>query len=108
MIRTWLGLVPADRRDKVITYAVLAFLSVVVRAVGAVLLVPLVGALFSDSPQRALAWLGWLSAATVTGWVIDSLVARIGFDLGFAVLDHSQHDVADRLPQVRLDWFTAE
>lgn len=107
MIRTWLGLVPADRRDKVITYAVLAFLSVVVRAVGAVLLVPLVGALFSDSPQRALAWLGWLSAATVTGWVIDTLVARIGFDLGFAVLDHSQHDVADRLPQVRLDWFTA-
>ena len=90
-----------------ITYAVLAFVSVVVRAVGAVLLVPLVGALFSDSPQRALAWLGWLSAATVTGWVIDSLVARIGFDLGFAVLDHSQHDVADRLPQVRLDWFTA-
>ena len=108
MIRTWLGLVPADRRGKVITYAVLAFLSVVVRAVGAVLLVPLVGALFSDSPQRALAWLGWLSAATVTGWVIDTLVARIGFDLGFAVLDHSQHDVADRLPQVRLDWFTAD
>jgi len=108
MIRTWLGLVPADRRGKVITYAILAFLSVVVRAVGAVLLVPLVGALFSDSPQRGLAWLGWLSAATVTGWVIDTLVARIGFDLGFAVLDHSQHDVADRLPQVRLDWFTAD
>ena len=37
MIRTWLGLVPADRRGKVITYAVLAFLSVAVRAVGAVL-----------------------------------------------------------------------
>jgi ATP-binding cassette, subfamily B, bacterial IrtB/YbtQ len=108
MIRTWLGLVPTDRRGKVITYAVLAFLSVAVRAVGAVLLVPLVGALFSDSPQRGLTWLGWLSAATVTGWVIDTLVARIGFDLGFAVLDHSQHDVADRLPQVRLDWFTAD
>ncbi len=24
------------------------------------------------------------------------------------MLDHSQHDVADRLPGVRLDWFTAE
>jgi ATP-binding cassette subfamily B protein IrtB len=108
MIRTWIGLVPADRRAKVTVYAVLAFVSVVVRAVGAVLLVPLVGALFSDTPQRALAWLGWLTVATVSGWIIDAVIARIGFDLGFAVLDHSQHDVADRLPGVRLDWFTAD
>ncbi|OBH52594.1 ABC transporter ATP-binding protein [Mycobacterium sp. E2479] len=108
MIRTWLSLVPADRRNRVVTYTVLALISVVVRAVASVLLVPLVGALFSDDPGRALVWLGWLTAATVTGWVIDTATARIGFDLGFAVLDHSQHDVADRLPGVKLDWFTAE
>ena len=108
MIRTWMSLVPKDRRAKVIAYALLAVLSVVVRAVGTVLLVPLVGALFSDTPHRALAWLGWLTAATVAGWLIDTVTARIGFDLGFAVLDHTQHDVADRLPNVRLDWFTAE
>ncbi|HEV7582446.1 MAG TPA: ABC transporter ATP-binding protein [Mycobacterium sp.] len=108
MIRTWISLVPADRRAKVTAYAVLAFVSVVVRAVGAVLLVPLVGALFSDAPQRALAWLGWLTVATVSGWIVDAVIARIGFDLGFAVLDHSQHDMADRLPGVRLDWFTAD
>jgi ATP-binding cassette, subfamily B, bacterial IrtB/YbtQ len=108
MIRTWIRLVPADRRGKVVAYTVLALVSVVVRAVATVLLVPLVGALFSDTPQRALAWLGWLTAATVTGWVIDTATARIGFDLGFAVLDHTQHDVAGRLPDVRLHWFTAE
>lgn len=108
MIRTWLSLVPADRRNQVITYTALALISVVVRAVATVLLVPLVGALFSAAPQRALVWLGWLTAATVTGWLIDTATARIGFSLGFAVLDHSQHDVADRLPGVRLDWFTAE
>ncbi|BBY25266.1 ABC transporter ATP-binding protein [Mycobacterium stomatepiae] len=108
MIRTWISLVPADSRPKVTGYAVLALVSVVVRAVGAVLLVPLVGALFSDAPQRALAWLGWLSVATVTGWIVDAVTARTSFDLGFAVLDQSQHDVADRLPGVRLDWFTAE
>lgn len=73
-----------------------------------VLLVPLVGALFSEAPHRAMVWLGWLTAATALGWVIDTATARIGFNLGFAVLDHSQHDVADRLPGVRLDWFTAE
>ncbi|OBH81573.1 ABC transporter ATP-binding protein [Mycobacterium sp. E2989] len=108
MIRTWLHLVPADRRARVSAYTVLALLSVVVRAAAAVLLVPLVGALFGDAPHRALGWLGWLTAATVLGWVIDTATARIGFELGFAVLDHSQHDVADRLPSVRLDWFTAE
>ena len=108
MIRTWLSLVPADRRGNVIAYTVLALVSVVARAVGTVLLVPLVGALFSDTPQRALVWLGWLTAATVTGWVIDTATARIGFNLGFAVLDRTQHDVADRLPDVRLDWFSAD
>ena len=44
----------------------------------------------------------------MTGWVIDTATARIGFNLGFAVLDHTQHDVADRLPDVRLDWFSAD
>lgn len=107
MIRTWIGLVPKDGRAKVSAYTALALVSVVVRAVATVLLVPLVGALFGDDPQRALVWLGWLTAATVAGWLIDTATARIGFDLGFAVLDHSQHDVADRLPDVRLDWFTA-
>jgi ATP-binding cassette, subfamily B, bacterial IrtB/YbtQ len=108
MIRTWISLVPAAARSKVTVYAVLALVSVVVRAVGAVLLVPLVGALFTDTPQRAWAWLGWLTIATVTGWIVDTVIARTGFNLGFAVLDHSQHDVADRLPGVRLDWFTAD
>lgn len=107
MIRTWLSLVPAERRNQVVAYTMLTLISVVVRAVTTVLLVPLVGALFGAVPQRALVWLGWLTAATVAGWVIDTATARIGFNLGFAVLDHSQHDVADRLPGVRLDWFTA-
>src|ERR1700744_946240 len=108
MIRTWIGLVPSDRRGKVMAYAVLAMVSVIVRAVGTVLLVPLVGALFSDSPHRALGWLGWLSAATAAGWAVDTGTARIGFDLGFAVLDHTQHDVADQLPDVRLEWFSTD
>lgn len=107
MIRTWLSLVPADRRAKVAGYIALTLSSVAVRAAGTVLLVPLVGALFGPTPQRALTWLGWLTAATVAGWVIDTAAARIGFDLGFSVLDHTQHDLADRLPDIRLDWLTA-
>lgn len=108
MIRTLLALIPAERRNKVSLYTVLAVVSVVLRAVGVVLLVPLVSALFSTTPGDAWGWLGWLTAVTVAGWVIDTRTAAIGFDIGFAVLDNTQHDMADRLPDVRLDWLSQD
>lgn len=108
MIRTLIQLIPHDRRGRLLGYTALTLLSVAVRAAGTVLLVPLVAALFSADPRQALTWLGWLTVATVAGWLIDFACARIGFDLGFAVLDHTQHDVADRLPTIRLDWFTPD
>lgn len=108
MIRTLLALIPAERRNKVGLYTVLAVVSVVLRAVGVVLLVPLVSALFSTTPGEAWGWLGWLTAVTVAGWVIDTRTAALGFDIGFAVLDNTQHDMADRLPDVRLDWLSQD
>ncbi|MGV0835903.1 ABC transporter ATP-binding protein [Mycolicibacterium thermoresistibile] len=108
MIRTLLRLVPADRRGTVSAYAVLTVLSVLLRAAGTVLLIPLLAALFSDSPSDAWIWLGWLTAVTVVGWVIDTNTGRLGFDLGFAVLDRTQHDMADRLPTITMGWFTAD
>jgi ATP-binding cassette, subfamily B, bacterial IrtB/YbtQ len=108
MIRTLPTLIPSDRRHRAIGYAALAVVSVLIRAAGTVLLVPLVAALFSATPSHALTWLGWLSVATVAGWVVDALTARMAFDLGFAVLDHTQHDMADRLPTIELNWLTAE
>ena len=107
MIRTLLALLPRDRRGSVATYAALTVFSILLRAAGTVLLVPLVAALFGDTPGDAWVWLGWLTAATVIGWFTDTATARIGFDIGFAVLDRTQHDVADRLPDVRLDWITS-
>jgi ATP-binding cassette subfamily B protein IrtB len=101
MIRTLFGLIPADRRGKLGVYAVLTVVSVLLRAVGVVLLVPLVAALFSATPADAWPWLGWLTALTVAGWVADTITAKLGFDIGFAVLDRTQHDMADRLPNIR-------
>ncbi|ALI29710.1 ABC transporter ATP-binding protein [Mycolicibacterium fortuitum] len=104
MIRTLIALIPADRRGRVGVYATLTLVSVIIRAAGTVLLIPLVAALFSDVPRDALPWLGWLTAATVAGWIVDTATSRLGFDLGFALLDNNQHDVADRLPGIRMDW----
>ena len=67
MIRTLLALIPDDRRGRVWLYTALTVVSVLLRAVGVVLLVPLVAALFSDTPADAWPWLGWLTALTVTG-----------------------------------------
>lgn len=108
MIRTLLRLVPAEKRGAVAGYAVLTLLSVLLRAVGAVLLIPLLAALFSDTPSDAWLWLGWLTAVTLAGWVTDTNTARLGFDLGFAVLSRTQHDMADRLPNVAMSWFTPD
>ncbi|MEH3129782.1 MAG: ABC transporter ATP-binding protein [Mycolicibacterium neoaurum] len=108
MIRTLLALIPADRRRKVGLYTALTVVSVMLRAVGVVLLVPLIAALFSATPAHAWAWLGWLTALTVAGWLVDTRTAALGFDIGFAVLDNTQHDMADRLPDIRLDWLSQD
>jgi ATP-binding cassette subfamily B protein IrtB len=108
MIRTLLRLVPAERRGTVRIYAVLTVVSVLLRAAAAVLLIPLVAALFGTDPSQAWTWLGWLTAATAAGWMVDTSTARRGFELGFAVLDSSQHDMADKLPNVVLGWFDSD
>lgn len=105
MIRTLLALIPQERRATVSLYTVLTLVSVLLRAAATVLLIPLLAALFGDTPADAWRWLAWLTAVTVIGWVVDTATARLGFALGFAVLDRAQHDMADTLPDIRLDWF---
>ncbi|MDQ7905025.1 ABC transporter ATP-binding protein [Phytohabitans sp. ZYX-F-186] len=107
MIRTLLQLLPADRRRLAAGHAALTVLGVALRAAGAVLLVPLVADLFGPDPGGAWPWLGALAAVTAAGWAVDTAAARIGFDLGFALLDNGQHSIADRLTRIRLTWFTA-
>ncbi|WP_108834316.1 ABC transporter ATP-binding protein [Actinomyces sp. Marseille-P3109] len=108
MIRALLDLLPARSGRHVAVHLTLTVLGVILRAAGAVLLVPLVGALFSGDPASAWPWLGALAAATVAGWVIDAAAARQGFRLGFEILDSGQRTVADRITDIRLSWFTAE
>lgn len=68
---------------------------------------PLLSALFGDQPTTAYPWLGAVAAATVLGRVVDAVASRLGFELGFGLLDHAQHDVAERLTRIRLAWFTS-
>lgn len=108
MIRTLLALLPDDRRASLVTHLCLTLVSVALRATGAVLLLPLIGALFGPDSAAAWPWLAGLAAVTATGWTVDAIIARIGVDLGFALLENAQHGVAERLTRIRLTWFTAE
>ncbi|WP_435278694.1 ABC transporter ATP-binding protein [Rhodococcus yananensis] len=108
MIRTVLALLPPGSRRTVVTHLCLTVVGVVLRAVGVVLLIPLVGALFGSVPSEAWPWLGALVVVTVAGWVVDTVVSRLGFGLGFGLLSHAQDDVAQRTARIRLAWFTGE
>ncbi|MGW0018050.1 ABC transporter ATP-binding protein [Rhodococcus sp. NPDC003382] len=108
MIRTLLTLLPSDSRRTVAVHLTLTVVGVLLRAAGVVLLVPLVGALFGETPSDAWPWLGALAAVTVVGWVVDAWGSRFGFDLGFGLLAHAQHEVTERIARIRLTWFTAE
>ncbi|SJM65209.1 ABC transporter ATP-binding protein [Gulosibacter sp. 10] len=108
MIRTFLDLLPSGSRARLAAHLALTLLSVALRAAGIVLLVPALAALFGPEPAGAWPWIGALAAATVAGWIVDWVVARIGFDLGFGLLEHGQAAVAERIARIRLGWFDVE
>ncbi|MFZ2526157.1 MAG: ABC transporter ATP-binding protein [Rhodococcus sp. (in: high G+C Gram-positive bacteria)] len=108
MIRTLRSVLPPGSRRLVTVHLTLTVVGVLLRAAGVVLLVPLIGALFGSTPSDAWPWLAALAAVTAGGWVVDAWGARFGFNLGFGLLSHAQHEVADRIARVRLTWFTAE
>ncbi|NMO01236.1 ABC transporter ATP-binding protein [Gordonia sp. TBRC 11910] len=107
MIKTLISLLPEQSRPRLARFLVLAVVSVIVRAVSVVMLVPLVSALIDGENSRALAWAGALTVATILGWWIDAAASKISYELGFALLNSSQHAVAERLSQIRLTWFSA-
>ena len=108
MIRSILALLPVNSGIRVMWHLILTTIGVILRAVGAVLLVPLVAALFGATPNDAWTWLGVLAGVTVAGWIVDWAAARRAYSLGFSLLDNGQRSVADRITTIRLNWFDAE
>ncbi|MGV9410504.1 ABC transporter ATP-binding protein [Nocardia sp. NPDC003693] len=105
MTRTVLSLLPPADRRRWIGYLALIGTSTIVRAIAVVLVVPLVSALFGDTPADAWRWVGALTVAVIAGWIIDSIASRIGFDLGFGILNRAQRDVSSQVARIPLRWF---
>jgi len=49
-----------------------------------------------------------IAIATALGWGCDSAAARHAYAVGFALLDHAQHTVAERITTIRLQWLTGD
>ncbi len=108
MIRALSALIPAQLRPTARRFALLAAASIVLRAVGVVMLVPLVGAWVDGDHGAALGWLGALTLVTVAGWAVEFPGSRDGYALGFGMLDDGQRRVADRLSRIPMTWFTGD
>ncbi|MEU0545299.1 ABC transporter ATP-binding protein [Nocardia sp. NPDC005978] len=105
MMRTVLSLLPPADQRRWAGYLALIGTSTIVRAIAVVLVVPLVSALFGDTPADAWRWVGALTVAVLAGWIIDSIASRIGFDLGFGILNRAQRDVSTQVARIPLRWF---
>lgn len=107
MIRTLLALLPPESRPAINRFFGLAILSVLLRAVGVVMLVPLIAGLVDGEHGTALLWLAGLTVVTLFGWLVDAAASKVGSLMGFTLLDTTQHRVAERLSRIQLSWFTA-
>ena len=105
MIRTLISLLPNESRPTMRKFVALGVISVIMRAVGVVMLVPLVSALVDGRHSDALIWAAALTAVTLIGWFVDFAASRCSYDLGFTLLDGGQHAVAAQLARTQLSWF---
>ena len=108
MIRTLINLLPPAQRRHITPYLALTALSIALRAAAALALIPLISALFSSQPGDAWRPLAMIAIATALGWGCDSAAARHAYAVGFVLLDHAQHTVAERITTIRLQWLTGD
>ncbi|WP_280435208.1 ABC transporter ATP-binding protein [Nocardia carnea] len=108
MIRTMMSLLPAEQRSRTTGYLGLLIVSVILRAIAVVLVVPLVTELFGDTPADAWRWVGVSTLVVAAGWIVDTITSRIGFDLGFHLLDNAQRSVSAQVARIPLRWFTED
>lgn len=102
------ALLPPEARSRLMPYALLVVVAAGLRAASALLLVPLLGELFSPQSRGALPWLGALAATVVAGWMLERHLVIRAFDLGFAMMSSMNRRLVEHLLAVPIGWFGAE
>ncbi|MDO5726728.1 MAG: ABC transporter ATP-binding protein [Bowdeniella nasicola] len=97
-------LLPTADHPRLRRYHIALAVEIMVRAVATVTLIPLLTALFSDTPQTAWRYLAALTVLTAGAWALEWKIGKMGYDLGWSLLEVSQEILAERLTRVPLAW----
>lgn len=101
-------LVPDEARRHIAPYLALTAAAAVARAASALLLVPLLSALFTAGASAAVPWLAALAGAVALGWLAESRLILRAFDLGFAVANRINNRLIDHFLAVPIGEFGAK
>ncbi|MBM7368582.1 ABC transporter ATP-binding protein [Gordonia hydrophobica] len=71
-------------------FYVLTTLSTALQAAAILLAVPLLEALFGDTPSQAWTWVGAMVVTLAAGWVSDIVATRAGVRVGFGLIEASE------------------
>lgn len=100
------GFIPSAARRHIPVWVALVLAAAAMRAAAALLLVPLLSALFASGPAAALPWLAALAAAVAAGWLVEWRLVRRAFDLGFATAIATNRRLVDQLLAVPIGWLS--
>jgi ATP-binding cassette subfamily B protein IrtB len=103
-----LQLVPDEARRHIAPYLIFTVAAALARAASALLLVPLLGALFTAGAGATLPWLAALAVAVALGWLAETRLILRAFDLGFAVANRMNHRLIDQFLAVPIGEFGAK
>lgn len=99
---------PVAARQKLLPYGVLVAIAACARAVSALLLVPLLGTVFTAGSGAAIGWLGALAACVFIGWVAEMKLMGSGFEISYAIATNANKRLVDHLLAVPVGAFGAK
>ena len=99
---------PAAARRKLLPYGLLVGIAAAARAASALVLVPLLGTLFTAGPADAAGWLGALAASVLVGWIAEMRLMAFGFEISYLAATDTNNRLVDHLFAVPVGAFGAK
>ncbi|EGD53438.1 ABC transporter ATP-binding protein [Gordonia neofelifaecis] len=79
-----------DGRPHRVAFYTLTAVSTALQAAAVLLLIPLLRALFGESPSDAWIWVAVMAVVLAAGWTADILATRAGLRMGFGLVDAAE------------------
>ncbi len=98
----------AEARRRLRPYAALVTIAAAARSASTLILVPLLGTVFTVGPGAAVGWLGALAASVLAGWIAEMRLMGYGFEISYATAASTNERLVDHLLAVPVGDFGAK